>query len=180
MPRDRGTSPRNTMCFFCDPEAAHIVLSSCDALHRCTLIPWELCVDSRLSWADYDALVGLSSAADCPDPATVPSLDPAHRGRYFLRAVCAAYVDWSRPQFDGTSHHHAFLPCDAYAVAAAIVPGIVKGTTDLYGQIELAGTLTRGMCVWDWYNRRPHKPNATVVTAIDRDAFVACLKHTFA
>lgn len=60
---------------------------------------------------------------------------------------------------------------DAVAVAAVIKPEILK-MQQLYVAVELTGTYCRGMTVADRFGVLQQKPNVTVVTDIDREAFV--------
>ncbi len=64
---------------------------------------------------------------------------------------------------------------DPIAMAYAIDPAIATETRRLHLAVETESELTRGMVVMDLLGLTPHEPNAVVVTAADRDRFLAML-----
>jgi pyrimidine-specific ribonucleoside hydrolase len=63
---------------------------------------------------------------------------------------------------------------DAVAVAALIKPKILTAK-DFYVQVETSGDFCRGATIADHYGRAHQPPNVTVLTDIDRQAFVDLL-----
>ena len=59
---------------------------------------------------------------------------------------------------------------DPLAAAVALDPGLVQTRTATV-DVELIGTLTRGMTIADWSGRRGRSPNAQVGVGVDPAAF---------
>src|SRR5262245_50426912 len=114
------------------------------------------------------------STPACPTPrqcwsaTTAASPHLAHgaspRADLFRRTIRERFVE----QAPGQS---ILAEPDALAVAAALEPGIIKQSEPQYVEIELAGQLTRGQTVVDWYSLTDHPHNADLVLEIDRDRF---------
>lgn len=64
---------------------------------------------------------------------------------------------------------------DPITMAYAIDPAVATETRRLHLAVETGSELTRGMVVMDLLGFTGNEPNATVVTAADRDRFVAML-----
>ena len=60
---------------------------------------------------------------------------------------------------------------DPLALAVALEPEIIQRAETQYVEIELAGQLTRGQTVVDWYGLSDHPHNTNLVYEIDRDRF---------
>jgi purine nucleosidase len=71
--------------------------------------------------------------------------------------------------FDHGESYLAHLQ-DPLAAAVALDPDIVE-TRSATVEVELTGTLTRGMTIADWSGRRGRKPNAQTGVGVDRAAF---------
>ena len=60
---------------------------------------------------------------------------------------------------------------DALAMAVALEPEIVRQVETRYVEVELAGRMTRGQLVVDWYDLMEQTPNAHLVLDVDRDRY---------
>jgi purine nucleosidase len=69
---------------------------------------------------------------------------------------------------------------DPIAMAYAIDPTVATETRRLHLAVETESELTRGMVVMDLLGLTDHEPNALVVTAADRQRFVAMLRAAVA
>jgi purine nucleosidase len=69
---------------------------------------------------------------------------------------------------------------DPIAMAVAIDPSIATETRHLHCAVETTSALTRGMVVMDLLGFGGQEPNARVVTAADRDRFMAMLREAMA
>jgi len=68
---------------------------------------------------------------------------------------------------------------DPIAMAYAIDPAVATETRRLHLTVEADSELTRGMVVMDLLGLTDAEPNALVVTAADRDRFIAMLRAAF-
>lgn len=127
---------------FYDPDAAHVVFSEWPMV---TVSDWQATVDNALTADQLDTL----RAIDTP------------KGKFF-HAITARgkerMVRLNRPGY--------FIP-DPLAMAAVLEPETVTHSEQRYIQLELAGQLTRGQTVVDWYGRTGKTPNATIITRLD-------------
>lgn len=140
--------------FYCDPEAAAVVLHEWPGL---TLVPWETCLAHGLSEAQVDELArGASSRAEL-----------------FRRTTRHRFVEQS-------SGIQVFSVPDPLALAVALEPDIVLKSEHRYIEIELAGQMTRGQTVVDWYNLTGKPGNVEIVYEIDRDRFWELMKQAVA
>jgi purine nucleosidase len=131
--------------FYCDPEAAAIVFANWPMV---TLVSWETTLAHGLQPAQVEALAhGASARADL-----------------FRRTIREQFVEQAPGQ-------PVLAEPDPLALAVALEPSIIKRSETQYVEIELAGQLTRGQTVVDWYDltKRPH--NTNLVHEIDRDRF---------
>jgi len=131
--------------FYCDPEAAAIVFARWPMV---TLVSWEATLAHGLRPPQVDALARGSSP----------------RAELFRRTIRTQPVD-------PASGQPVLFEPDPLALAVALEPEIIQRAETQYVEIELAGQLTRGQTVVDWYGLidRPH--NANLVYEIDRDRF---------
>lgn len=90
--------------------------------------------------------------------------------------VASVVADWLAffYQFHRSMGYPGAPVHDAVAVAALIAPEIMQ-KTDMFVQIELAGDYCRGTTVGDRFGVTGKPKNATVITGIDREAFVDLL-----
>ncbi len=65
--------------------------------------------------------------------------------------------------------------CDAVAVAVAVCPHLITGSKEVFCDMELRGTLTRGMSVFDWNGLLKRPPNVNLVTSIDMEGLMAVM-----
>ena len=72
---------------------------------------------------------------------------------------------------DPASGQPVLFEPDPLALAVAIEPEIIQRAETQYVEIELAGQLTRGQTVVDWYGLSDHPHNTNLVYEIDRDRF---------
>jgi purine nucleosidase len=131
--------------FYCDPEAAAIVFDRWPMLN---LVSWETTLAHGLRPAQVEALErGASARADL-----------------FRRTVRKHFVEQAPGQ-------EVLSVADPLALAVALEPEIVQRAETRYVEIELAGQLTRGQTVVDWYGLidRPH--NTNLVLEVNRDRF---------
>ena len=136
--------------FYCDPEAAAVVFSRWPMV---TLVPWETTVSHSLPVPLIEELIG----------------DESPRAALFRRTISKRFIEQTPGQ------RVPFEP-DPLTLAVALEPEIVRRAENRYVEIELAGRLTRGQTVIDWYDLTGHPHNATLVHEIDRERFVELLK----
>jgi purine nucleosidase len=137
--------------FYCDPEAAAIVLSRWPGL---TLVPWETSLAHGLSTRQVKELSGGHSP----------------RAELFRRTIQNRFVE----QSGGTQ---VLSVPDPLALAVAIEPDIVQRSETRFIEIELAGQMTRGQTVIDWYNLTGKPENVTIVYEVNRDRFWELMKR---
>ncbi|XP_014343821.1 pyrimidine-specific ribonucleoside hydrolase RihA [Latimeria chalumnae] len=120
--------------FIADPEAAYVVLTdySCPTY----IATWEFTCRNKLPWEFFDAWVSQEM-----DKAVFIKKICGHGMKYFQSEYGAAVLNGS-----------GFLPCDSYAMAAAIDESFVTDYIECGVSVELNGKLTRGMMVLDPIN----------------------------
>jgi purine nucleosidase len=143
-------TPAAEFNFSTDPEAAAIVLDRWPGL---TIVPWETAQKYALTPQCMDEL----SAIDTP-------------GAEFFRRIFK-----NRAQVQFQEQGISYDP-DPLAMAVALEPGIVRRAEKRYVKVELAGQLTRGQTVVDWYSLTGNAPNTTFVLEIDRQRYEALLR----
>lgn len=114
---------------FCDPEAAHVILKcfTCPI----TMIGWNTCLESHLSWEWYQQKVLASN-----------SIKANFIGKLFEKRN-----EW----FKQIPHvFKGFMACDLLAMACVVDPEIITETAKHYATVELNGLNTRGQLVVDW------------------------------
>lgn len=135
-----------------DPHAAAIVL---DAGFPVDLVGWDVSrTYAVFDPSDAEALraVGTPLAAMCVDIQRV------------LTQFCLT-----------ETHLSGFDLPDPIAMAYAIDPAVATATVRLHCAVECESQLTRGMVVMDLLGLTTAEPNAVVVTAADRQRFLAML-----
>jgi len=131
---------------FSDPEAAHVILKSFTC--PITMVTWDLCLASYLSWEWYQQKVLASN-----------SLKANFIGRLF-----AARNEWKKTLptvFTG------FMACDLLAVACVVDPEIILEKSSYYATVELNGLNTRGQLVVDWRQFLDMPRKVELITKID-------------
>lgn len=115
----RGIQTSAEFNFWCDPEAAHIVVEET----RCELMifPWETCLEScTLTTMDWRTRV-LSNGS------TVTNfMDPIDKNGF-----------------------DRFILCDTYAIVCFLLPQMILESSTCNVKVELAGTITRGQMLLD-------------------------------
>ncbi|GFY58183.1 probable uridine nucleosidase 2 [Trichonephila inaurata madagascariensis] len=125
--------------FYCDPEAANIVLTEAQCPLR--MVPWETTMEYGIDWDHFETL-------------TSASTDRA----LLLRAATKLVAEVCRKE--GFSQ---FLDCDFLAVAAALRPECVTSTLKSCAAVECSGELTRGMVVL----QKP-RPDTTLIEIVQK------------
>jgi len=143
---------------YCDPEAQHVVFEAFDA-DKLIMVPWELVLDNSFRWADLDVLAKRASMGST------------------MKQLFGAYEDLVRGKTGvekADAGKEEFCPADAYAMAVALNPKrAVVESKELRAFVELQGRC-RGMTAYDCggsmdKSKCPTRPNATLVTKIDKD-----------
>lgn len=140
--------------FYCDPEAAGVVFARWPSF---TLVPWESAVSHALLPEEIEALAGYDNP----------------RGELFRRSIRHRFVEREAGQ-------KVLTEPDPLAMAVALEPDIVRQAEEQYVEIELAGSMTRGQTVVDWYGLKEHTPNALLVQAVRRDRFLELMRLSLA
>jgi len=141
--------------FWCDPEAAHIVLGqqhgsvNGDDETKIVVVPWETTVDASVSWEYYDSLTSYGT-----------------KRSKFLKEMCQhAYEKYVRhaasptpPTKKAILHDQfQFIACDVLAVAALLYPEeTITDAVEAHVDVETRGTHSRGMLAIDWYGQQHH------------------------
>ncbi|KAI9216303.1 Inosine/uridine-preferring nucleoside hydrolase domain-containing protein [Blastocladiella britannica] len=185
--------------FACDPEAAHVVFTSSSKLSvpgqdpKIVLAPWELTLDNALSWDTIDYISDPAKHADHPwaklmyrimSPLRTAGRTPKH-----LEAVARATSipprhDFHAPDF-GTDReaewdsYYVTIP-DMCATFAITIPECIEKSIKVHAEIELAGTMTRGMMCLKWHSysdARTLPANCTILTHLNLDMMDAELRR---
>ncbi|KAI8474392.1 MAG: Inosine/uridine-preferring nucleoside hydrolase domain-containing protein [Monoraphidium minutum] len=146
-----NVTPTAEFNVYADPEAAHMALAK---FPLTTLVTWEASNRHALPW-------------EWVEDQWLARRTPKSR---FLASVMAFGLDKWRTMFPA-----GWSACDALAVAVALRPDIVRGTKEVFVDVELRGSLTRGMTVFDWHGVLRRAPNARLVAAVDEAAYRAML-----
>ncbi|CAL1278355.1 unnamed protein product [Larinioides sclopetarius] len=129
--------------FYCDPEAAHIVLS--EAQCPVQMVPWETTMEYGIEWKEFDALMDT----------------PTDKARLLKAATSIVREICVRDEYG------QFLDCDLLAVAVALRPECVTGSRRTCASVECSGTLTRGMVVCQ--KPRPSRNRIEIVEKLDEE-----------
>ncbi|PAA78034.1 hypothetical protein BOX15_Mlig008992g3 [Macrostomum lignano] len=143
--------------FYRDPEAAHVVLHDLTDSCQVTMVGWEVCAESMVTFETAEQLMlqGCGPKAD------------------FVRSI---YANVLRQRL-----LPGFVFCDELAMACLLWPQVARQTERARFRVELAGHWCRGMAVPDWesLDTGEHQPMVTMVTSVDMTRFLdlmrACL-----
>ncbi|XP_036368220.1 inosine-uridine preferring nucleoside hydrolase-like isoform X3 [Octopus sinensis] len=140
--------------FYNDPEAASIVLKklSCPI----TLITWELCEDLKQPSSFFEKLL------------IHPGKKTALMQKVFKNAMKQA-----------EARQRYAVMCDELAMAAIVNDQCVLDSVELYAEVELNGSKTRGQMVPDWTNITGKPSNVQIVTKMDLNIVVDILKKCY-
>lgn len=144
--------------FIADPEAAYIVLN--EFLCTTYIATWEFTCRSKLPWEFCDRWLGQDS----------------EKAR-FLKRICQRTMDNCRygDFSDELVAGNGFVPCDSYAMAAAIDDSFVTAYQEVALSVELTGTYTRGMMVLDTLELLNKEHKAFVMKKVDLEKLKALL-----
>lgn len=144
--------------FLCDPEAAYAVLNGFDCpTHIST---WEFTFKNMLPWTFYKEWL-----AQDTQKADFMRKISAHSEKYTERCTGKAGEAWTE----------GFVPCDSYAMAAAIDESFVTSVIHCAVSVELSGALTRGMMVLDLRETLQKKHKAFILTKCDTEKLKSLL-----
>lgn len=139
--------------FYCDPEAASIVLRRWPGL---TLVPWETALANGLSPSQVKEL----------------SEEGSPRAVFFRKTLKNRFIEQSLGM-------QVLSVPDPLALAVAIEPDLVQRSESRYIEIELAGQMTRGQTVVDWYNLTGKPANVNIVYEVNQNRFWELMKKGF-
>lgn len=143
--------------FYVDPEAAQIVMDA--GFDDLVIVPWAPLTlrDATFDRATYNGLCSLGT----------PLSD-------FFRRICDATIDFDESVgVDGSTHP------DSLTLAILLHPELVLASAPYRVDVETASPLTRGHSVMAW-STFDLTPNATVVEAVDKAAFLGLLRGLLA
>ncbi|XP_048776665.2 nucleoside hydrolase-like isoform X2 [Ostrea edulis] len=142
--------------FFCDPEAARIVLTQLRA--PVTVVGMELCYDNALSWEDYDTLRSRTSKVN----EFMKRIE-----KQPFEKIRMNQLEWPR-----------YIPCDEFAMAVVInESAVVRESKEVFATVEVKGEYTYGMMVVDWTKILRKPSNVKLVTEIDNEEFFKMLRQ---
>ncbi|XP_063069755.1 inosine-uridine preferring nucleoside hydrolase [Engraulis encrasicolus] len=140
--------------FACDPEAAYIVLN--DYLCPTYIASWEFTCRSKLPWEF------------CTDWLAQDTKKAKFMTQIFSHSIEACKSERiDKELVDG----QGFIPCDAYALAAAIDDAFILDSDCVAVTVELCGTHTRGMMVLDTLDTLKKTHQATIMKKVDLEKF---------
>ncbi|XP_006819615.1 nucleoside hydrolase-like [Saccoglossus kowalevskii] len=151
-----------TLCgefnFAMDPEAAYIVLNSCQCLM--TLLTSEICEEHFLTfqWFEDRATIGTEKAKFVTD--TAWKLKKYFEERFSPGKTCP-YFSW-----------------DSLAMIATVRKESVLESGKYFATVELAGNVTRGQMVVDWSNKLGKYPNVNIVKKMDMKIVEEIMTHS--
>jgi purine nucleosidase len=152
-----------------DPEAARIVLQAwenADGATPLTLVGLDVTQQASLSTSDVAALLRAAGVEYSDDDAATLSGEVAH-------PLCQFLLDGLRHACESaerTGGEYAAVLHDALAAVALVEPQVIS-TRATTVDVEIAGTLTRGETVADWFGTWGRRPNAEVALGCDVDRF---------
>lgn len=108
--------------FYCDPEAANIVVS--EARCNVVMVPWETTMDYGIQWELYKELVETSTS----------------KGKFF-KDVTRLHYELHTEEYD------AYIDCDFLPAAVALYPHCVDTSEDFFLAVESTGEMTKGLTI---------------------------------
>lgn len=138
--------------FYVDPEAAQVVLDA--GFPDVRIVTWDPLTlrDATIDRAGYDRLCAIGTPL----------------ARFFQR-MCDSTIDYDESVgIDGSTHP------DSLTLAVLLHPELVLAEAPYRVDVETASDLTRGFSAMAW-DKFDTVPNATVIEAVDREAFFALL-----
>lgn len=152
---ESNITPSSEFNIFCDPHAAHVVLTS----------------GAKLTMIGLDVTHQLVTTVDRMN--ALKSIGNKQALVAFSMLSFSGIYDIKRYGLGGGLVH------DAVVVAYLLKPDLFKGR-HVHVEIELSGHATFGRTVIDWYDLKKMSPNVTVVRDVEGDAFFdllnACLR----
>jgi purine nucleosidase len=143
--RGNSWTPAAEFNFYIDPEAAAIVFSRWPEI---TLVPWETCENYALT----------------PElMAELAEIDTARAA--FFRRLFKNRLSQQLPQY-GVCFDPDFL-----AMVVALESDTIRRMERRALRVEVAGELTRGQSVVDWYGITGYSPNTNLVLEVDRERY---------
>ena len=136
-----------------DPEAAHMVFSSCPML---TLLSWETTLAHVFTHEVLERFYKLGTP----------------RAKFFqdTNQMILSYIE------KRMSNDSLFAP-DGLAMAVAIEPEIVTKSEKKHVSIELHGSQTRGQTVVDWSGRTQQPVNAEIILELNQERFTQLMEN---
>jgi purine nucleosidase len=149
----RGNSwlPAAEFNFYVDPEAAAVVFQ---AWPKITLVPWEAAERYAFTAQELAAFFEI----DTP------------RGEFFRRVI------WNR-QRNQISSLDVCYDADVLTMAIVLEPTMIQQMEKRTVKIELAGGMTRGQSVVDWYDITGDPPKTEIVSEVDRQRFIDLIRQ---
>uniref|UniRef100_UPI00398F1AD4 nucleoside hydrolase-like isoform X1 n=2 Tax=Pristiophorus japonicus TaxID=55135 RepID=UPI00398F1AD4 len=140
--------------FAADPEAAYVVLNhfTCPIY----ITTWEYCLRHALPWEFFKEWLHQGTKKAC-----------------FMKKITAHSETFAKAKQGRKELYFGpgFVPCDSFAMAAAIDESVVTDYIQYGVSVELQGSLTRGMMVMDTLNHLKKQNRAIILTKCDVEKF---------
>eukprot|EP01026_Neomeris_dumetosa_P001564 TRINITY_DN103866_c0_g1_i1.p1 TRINITY_DN103866_c0_g1~~TRINITY_DN103866_c0_g1_i1.p1 ORF type:complete len:324 (+),score=39.67 TRINITY_DN103866_c0_g1_i1:95-1066(+) len=148
-------TPTAEFNFHMDPEAAHMVFN---LFPTTELVTWECSLRHILTQQELDGWFNY------------PGQDP--RKVEFVQGIIKDAFVGDQKNFGG------YTPCDPLAIAVALEPAVKTQVEQVWCNIELHGTQTRGMSVFDCrVNKKNQYPrNVTLIKDINMELFMDMMR----
>jgi len=140
-----GWTPATEFNFWVDPEAAAVVINAWPGLR---LVSWETTLAHGFNAQQIDELTTLGTP----------------RSEFFNRITQRRFMESPAGEW-------MLYAADPLAMAVALEPDIVRRAEPRFVEVELAGQLTRGQTVVDWFDVLGRSPNINVILEVDRGRF---------
>ena len=138
--------------FFRDPDAAKIVLTRWPMV---TIVDWETTLAYPIGTTDLTRIFATKTKrAD------------------FFRRISQVTLD----RIESIVGDRVFLAADPIAMATVLDSGVASTIEQRYVAIENAGGLSRGQSLVDWMGLTGNRPNASLVTKISTERFLALIE----